>query len=98
MGAPARVRATRHRLPDSREHFESCESGSPTEGVPVFRTFAREEAEMNVREPLTERKRCIHGAAFPCAQCKANRSWNEAATRQKLTEPEFEARYVAKSE
>jgi hypothetical protein len=37
--------------------------------------------------------RCIHGAPFPCAQCKANRRWNEAATRKKLTEAEFEAIY-----
>lgn len=38
--------------------------------------------------------RCIHGNEFPCAQCKANRSWNEAATGNALTDAEFEKAYV----
>jgi len=38
--------------------------------------------------------RCIHGGGFPCAQCRANRGWNEAATGCKLSEAEFEAQYT----
>ncbi len=38
--------------------------------------------------------RCIHGEEFPCAQCKANRERNEAATGKKLTEAEFEDQYA----
>jgi hypothetical protein len=37
---------------------------------------------------------CIHGNRFPCGQCRANRSWNAAATREKLTDAEFEKAYV----
>ncbi len=39
---------------------------------------------------------CIHGGIFPCAQCKANRSWNQAATGNTLTEEEFRDRYADK--
>lgn len=38
--------------------------------------------------------RCIHGCEFPCAQCVANRRWNEMATGKVLTEREFETRYT----
>lgn len=42
------------------------------------------------------RVRCIHGEKFPCAQCRANRHTNEAATGKKLSEREFEETYAAK--
>ncbi len=39
-------------------------------------------------------RRCVHGSVFPCLQCLANRRWNELATDRRLTETEFEAKYV----
>ncbi len=42
--------------------------------------------------------RCIHGEIFPCAQCHANRLWNEAATGNPLTDQQFEATYAAREE
>jgi hypothetical protein len=42
--------------------------------------------------------RCIHGEEFPCCQCKANRAWNEASARKKMTEAEFEALYTIQEE
>lgn len=39
-------------------------------------------------------RRCIHGARFPCAQCRASRSQDEATTGQRLTDRELEERYA----
>lgn len=41
-------------------------------------------------------RRCLHGGVFPCAQCLANRRWNELATGIKLTDREFEEQYAAR--
>lgn len=44
-------------------------------------------------EPFYVGGRCIHGGAFPCAQCNANRRWSKAATSRDLTEDEFASQY-----
>ncbi len=39
--------------------------------------------------PIPSPPPCIHGERFPCAQCRANRSHNEASTGRRLTETAF---------
>lgn len=38
-------------------------------------------------------RRCIHGGAFPCPQCLANRRWNAAAGGP-ISDAEFERIYA----